>query len=286
MNIPDVIKIGDTEFSVKDTPALLELIQTARKEEKDKLYAQIQSLESAKRVLEDEKKISGKLTAEKEEQLVALKTELDTAKGDKVKLEAELKEFETGKGKGKKEEEMKEMLTKDEVKAMVAEMLKETAKEVSGKVEEVKKDLTTKEVADFRKELLEKNKGLLIEKLVPENLDTKEAVTKAVDEALAESKNYIIKEYEVGGKKQKMTLAEYEAFEQEAKEKEEAEKAARTQHYTPGAQYPAPPAGFSGDLTDKDLLSKLDGMSDAEYAKHADEILREARSLKYIPEEQ
>lgn len=286
MNIPDVIKIGDTEFSVKDTPALLELIQTARKEEKDKLYAQIQSLESAKRVLEDEKKISGKLTAEKEEQLVALKTELDTAKGDKVKLEAELKEFETGKGKGKKEEEMKEMLTKDEVKAMVAEMLKETAKEVSGKVEEVKKDLTTKEVADFRKELLEKNKGLLIEKLVPENLDTKEAVTKAVDEALAESKNYIIKEYEVGGKKQKMTLAEYEAFEQEAKEKEEAEKAARTPQYAPGAQFPNPPAGFSGDLTDKDLLSKLDSMSDAEYAKHADEILREARSLKYIPEEQ
>lgn len=286
MNIPDVIKIGDTEFSVKDTPALLELIQTARKEEKDKLYSQIQNLESAKRVLEDEKKNSGKLTAEKEEQLVALRNELETAKSEKVKLEEELKEFETGKGKSK-EDAMKDTLTKDDVKSMIAEMLKETAKEVSGKVDEVKKELTAKEIADFRKELLEKNKGLIIEKFVPDNLDTKEAVTKAVEDALAESKNYIIKEYEIGGgKKQKMTLAEYEAFDKEAKEKEELEKARRTQHYSPGEQFPNPPGGFSGDLTDKDLLSKLDSMSDAEYAKHADEILREARSLKYTPEEQ
>jgi hypothetical protein len=44
---------------------------------------------------------------------------------------------------------------------------------------------------------------------------------------------------------------------------------------------PAKPDGGSGDLTGKELLSKIEDMTDEEYAKHADAILKEVKSVKY-----
>lgn len=285
MKIPEVIKIGGTEYSVKDTPELLELIQVARKEEKDKLYSQIQSLESAKRTLEDEQKKQGKLSTDKEEELKKIKDELETAKSDKVRLEEELNEYKKPEGKKdssntKKDDAVKETLTKEEVIALVKEAVASTTKDVDDKVGEVKKELTKKEIADYRKELLEQNKGLLIEGLVPTNLETKEEVNKAIQDALAESRNYITKEYEVDGKKQRMTIAEYEEYAEKVKKDDEEKQKNRTDMYR-ASGLPDRPDGASGDLTGKDLLSRLDSMTDEEYAKHADQILREARSLKY-----
>lgn len=285
MKIPEVIKIGDTEYSVKDTPELLELIQVARKEEKDKLYSQIQSLESAKRTLEDEQKKQGKLSTDKEEELKKIKDELETAKSDKVRLEEELNEYKKPEGKKdssntKKDDAVKDTLTKEEVIALVKEAVASTTKDVEDKVGEFKKELTKKEIADYRKELLEQNKGLLIEGLVPTNLETKEEVDKAIQDALAESRNYITKEYEVEGKKQRMTIAEYEEYAEKSKKDDEEKQKNRTDMYR-ASGLPDRPDGASGDLTGKDLLSRLDSMTDEEYAKHADQILREARSLKY-----
>ena len=285
MKIPEVIKIGGTEYSVKDTPELLELIQVARKEEKDKLYSQIQALESAKRTLEDEQKKQGKLSTDKEEELKKIKDELETAKSDKVRLEEELNEYKKPEGKKdgsntKKDDAVKETLTKEEVIALVKEAVASTTKDVDDKVGEVKKELTKKEIADYRKELLEQNKGLLIEGLVPTNLETKEEVNKAIQDALAESRNYITKEYEVDGKKQRMTIAEYEEYAEKVKKDDEEKQKNRTDMYR-ASGLPDRPDGASGDLTGKDLLSRLDSMTDEEYAKHADQILREARSLKY-----
>lgn len=285
MKIPEVIKIGGTEYSVKDTPELLELIQVARKEEKDKLYSQIQSLESAKRTLEDEQKKQGKLSTDKEEELKKIKDELETAKSDKVRLEEELNEYKKPEGKQgssntKKDDAVKETLTKEEVIALVKEAVASTTKDVDDKVGEVKKELTKKEIADYRRELLEQNKGLLIEGLVPTNLETKEDVNKAIQDALAESRNYITKEYEVDGKKQRMTIAEYEEYAEKVKKDDEEKQKNRTDMYR-ASGLPDRPDGASGDLTGKDLLSRLDSMTDEEYAKHADQILREARSLKY-----
>lgn len=285
MKIPEVIKIGGTEYSVKDTPELLELIQVARKEEKDKLYSQIQALESAKRTLEDEQKKQGKLSTDKEEELKKIKDELETAKSDKVRLEEELNEYKKPEGKKgssntKKDDAVKETLTKEEVIALVKEAVASTTKDVDDKVGEFKKELTKKEIADYRKELLEQNKGLLIEGLVPTNLETKEDVNKAIQDALAESRNYITKEYEVDGKKQRMTIAEYEEYAEKVKKDDEEKQKNRTNMYR-ASGLPDRPDGASGDLTGKDLLSRLDSMTDEEYAKHADQILREARSLKY-----
>ena len=263
----------------------MELIQVARKEEKDKLYSQIQSLESAKRTLEDEQKKQGKLSTDKEEELKKIKDELETAKSDKVRLEEELNEYKKPEGKKdgsntKKDDAVKETLTKEEVIALVKEAVASTTKDVDDKVGEVKKELTKKEIADYRKELLEQNKGLLIEGLVPTNLETKEEVNKAIQDALTESRNYITKEYEVDGKKQRMTIAEYEEYAEKVKKDDEEKQKNRTDMYR-ASGLPDRPDGASGDLTGKDLLSRLDSMTDEEYAKHADQILREARSLKY-----
>ena len=283
MKIPETIKIGEVEYSVKDTPALLELIQSARKEEKDKLYAQIQALEASKRTLEDEKNQNGKLSADKEAELKVLQDELVVAKNDKKKLEEEMK-GDQGKDKSDKESKKDESkgMTADDIKKIVADALAESNKKVTEDVEGVRKELTQKEVADYRKELLAQNKGLLIEGLVPSNLGSKEDVNKAIETALLESKPYIRQEYEVDGKKKSMSIAEYETYQAEQKDKEPKPG---TPNYQPQGGYPPKPdQGSGGDLTDKDLLSKLDTMSDDEYAKNASAILKEARSLKYEDE--
>lgn len=298
MPIPDKIKLGDKEYSLKDNPELLDLVKEVRKDEKDKLYSQISTLEAKTKVLEDEKKANGELSATKEAKLKELQDELAVAKAEKDKVEKELTGLKGGKksaeddddddddDKGKTKKSKKSStepsFTKEELQVMLKQALKEQADEFEKKISEVKGGLNKKTVGDYRKEMLEKHKGLIIEQLVPENLDSEEAVNKAIEKALETSKQYISNEYEVDGKKQKMTVAEYEAY--EAKQKEQGKEKTPTGSYTP-PNPPAKPEGGSGDLSGKELLSKIETMTDEEYAKHADQILKEVKSVKYQDQE-
>ena len=96
MPVPEKIVIDGKEYSVKDNPELLALVQEVRKEEKDKLYSTISSKEAQIKVLEDEKKKTGELSAQKEEELKKAKDELAVAKADKEKLEEEMKKGKKG----------------------------------------------------------------------------------------------------------------------------------------------------------------------------------------------
>lgn len=290
--IPEKIKLGDKEFVVKDHPELLELLQKARKEEKDKLYSQISSFETKIKVLEDEKKTNGELSVAKEEKLKALQDELAVAKAEKEKLEKtkgggkgkpdpdddDEEDDDEPKGKKSKSKAVANGISKEDMADMLKTALEEQQKVFDKRLEEVKGGLNKKTVGDYRKEQLAKYKGFIIEDLVREDLDSEEAVNKAIEQALEKSKPYIQKEYEVDGKKQRMTIAEYEEYEKSQKEKGNDGKG--TGNYTPPTP-PDRPDGGSGNLTGKELLSRIEDMSDEEYAKHADQILKEVKSVKY-----
>lgn len=300
--IPEKIKLGDKEYVVKDHPELLELLQKARKEEKDKLYSQISTLQASVKVLEDEKKSNGELSATKEKELKKLQDELAVVKAEKEKLEGassggsgadpdedDDEDDDDPKKKGKKSRKSSEpSFTKKELQDMLKDALAEQQKAFDEKLAKVQGVLTQKTVSDYRKEQLAKHKGLLIEQLVPDNLDSVEAVNKAIKDALETSKSYISNEYEIDGKKQKMTIAEYEEYEAKQKDAGAGEQGGTggqgTGNYTPPTP-PQKPDGGSGDLSGKELLSKIDEMSDEEYAKHHKQLLKEVQSVKYGDEQ-
>lgn len=281
MPIPEKIKLGDKEYVLKDHPELMTIVQEARKEEKTKLYAEKASLEAKIKTLEDEQKAKGDLSATKEKELNELREELGAVKSEKENLELEIKEAEKGKKKPEpKKEEKSEGLTKEDVQELLKNALAEQAKTHKEEIEKVQGGLTAKEVSDYRKEQLAKHDGIIIAKLVPEGLDSKEAVNKAIEEALAESKQYITNEYEVEeGKKQRMTIVEWEEHQKTIEAEEEKKKGTGT--YTPPQHPDKPDGGGGGDLTGKELLSKLGEMSDAEYEKHREQIMKEVKAVKY-----
>jgi hypothetical protein len=138
-------------------------------------------------------------------------------------------------------------------------------------------------VADYKKEQLAKYKDVIIEDFVPENLDSEEAVNKAIEKALEKSKQYIRKEVDVDGTKKSLTLSEIEELEAN---KDKGGKGSGGDYGSGGSgegkkNPPAKPDGGSGDLTGKELLSKIEDMTDEEYAKHAEAILKEVKSVKY-----
>lgn len=286
--IPEKIKLGDVEYVVKDHPELLKVIENARKEEKTKLYSQISSLDAKVKVLEDEKKTSGELSSTKEEKLKKLQDELAVVKAEKEKLEGDGKggsgnpdDGDDGKGDDGKGKATKPTFSKKEAEQMVKEALAKQNETFEGKLAEVRGGLTQKTVSDYRKEQLAKHKGLIIEQLVPDGLDSEEAVNKAIQTALETSKGYIAKEYDIDGKKQKMTIAEYEEYETKQQGAgDDGNGGKGTGDYVPPTP-PGKPDGGSGDLTGKELLSKIEDMSDEEYAKHHEAIKKEAKTVKY-----
>ena len=297
MPVPEKIKLGDKDYILKDHPELLELVQEARKDEKDKLYSRISTLEASEKVLKDKEKAGLELTTKQEADLKKIQDELAVSKAELEKVsknkskagddDDEEDEDEDGGGKGKKGKSTKAKgLTLEEVKAAMAEILAAKDKEFDQKLNEVKTGLSKKNVGDYRKEQLAKHKGLIIEDLVPEDLESEEAVNKAIEKALKTSKGFISKEFDVDGKKQRMTLAEYEEL---AGKKEGAAGAGGsgegTPSYTPreGAPKPGTP---SGDVTGKELIKDVANMSEEEYAKHRKELLKEAKTLKYTGDEE
>ena len=262
--IPEKIKLADgTEVSVKDNPELVAAMQTAmqnaRKEEKDKLYNTIASLEASKKVLEDEKKQNGDLTKSQKEELDRVKEELGAAKAEKKKLEDENGGKEKGGASAKKSDDDKDdKLSKDEVADLIKQALAEQKKESDAQIEKLSGRLNNKNVSDYRKEQLAKYSGELIEDFVPTTLTTEEEVNSAIAAALEKSKQYLTKEYDIDGTKKRMTISEFEAYEAEDKGEGGKEK---TPTYTSKEAAPKPPAG-GADVDGKELLSRVEDMSD------------------------
>lgn len=290
MPIPEKIKIGDKEYVVKDTPEILEAIQEARKEEKTKLYSQIQSLEAQKKVLEDKEATNGTLTKTQEAELNKLREELGGVKAAAKAAEEALKEAteakkkaeEGGEEKGDKTKKTVAGMSEEQVKKLLEEQQKAFEKTLAEKLSAVNSSMTQKDVEQYRKEQIEANKDSLIARFVPANLKTKEEVNQAIAEAITDSKPFLRKEYEHDGKKGQYSLAEIEELEKAkaAAAAQQAQQQQPTGTWTPGAAPAKPDAGPS-DLTGKKLLENVANMSPEEYNKHRDAILREAKGVAY-----
>ena len=276
--IPKTVTINGQDLVVADHPELLALVQSGRKDEKDKLYSTIQTLEANINVLKDENKESGKTSQKDKDELKKLQDELAVAKTDLAKLKKDDPEPPVKKPK-EGEADKTGGLTADEVEAIVQKALTAQARTYEEKIEKVQGGLTEKNVSDYRKEVLEKNKGVIIDALVPEGLKSVEEVNKAVEKALETSKQYIRKDYTgEDGKKEELTLAEIEA--RELSKKDATPPAGTPPTYVPAGTPPPPPAG-GGDLTGKALIKDLGSMSQADFNKNREAIKQEIRKVSY-----
>ena len=286
--IPQTIKIGGVDIVVKDNPELLELIQTARQQEKDKLYSRIGTLEAEVKVLETAKKTSEGLTTTQEKELNDLREKLGAEKAQKENVETQLKEIEGAKAEAAKKEgdgktdppkTVDTGMKATDVQKIVDEALKKQAEAYETRLAAVQGNLTAKEVNDYRDKILTNNKDLIIPALLPEGLKTTAEVDAALLKAIEISKPYITKTYvKEDGKSEQLTLAEIEALEQAKVEK------AKTPTYVPPTA-PARPEVGDPDLAGAKLLEKLNNntLSDEEYEKNRDEIKRLIESVEYKP---
>lgn len=293
--IPSEITIDGKVLKVKDVPELLGLIEAVRGEEKDKLYGEIAKLEAKVTGLEDKSKLTEaeaaelkdlrKQIARKEVELEAKDAELDAAKkagkaAEKINDDDDegddKKSGKTGKaGNAALMAELKAFMT--EQLSGVTSQLDTLKKEVETKVGEVSGGLKAKTVGDYRKQQLAKYADVIVSDLVPDNLDSEEAVNKAIERALERSQDLIYKE--VDGKR----LSLREIADAEKAKKEDAGKGGGT--YTPPGAPPTPPGkGDNGDITDKVLLKDVKNMSPEEFAKHRAKLLAEVKQVKYTGE--
>lgn len=285
--IPTTIKIDGKELQVKDVPELLELIEAVRGEEKDKLYGEISKLEANVKVLEDK----GKLTEEEAKELKELRKTVARKEVELEQKESELEEAKKAQKSTKKVTDkageegdegtdkimagLKSFLT--EQLAGVNKQLADFKGEFDKKIGEVSGGLKTKTVADYRKEQLAKYADVIVDDLVPENLESEADVNKAIERALERSQDLIYKE--VDGKR--LSLREIAVAEKT--KKEEAAKGGGT--YTPPGEPPKPPGkDGEGDLTGKALLKDVSKMSPEEYRKHREALIKEAKQVKYTGE--
>jgi hypothetical protein len=290
--IPEEIKLGDTVYKVKEHPEVLELIEIVRKEEKTKLYAEKADLEAKIKVLEAVENKS----KDQEKTLKKLQDDLIIVNSEKSKVEKELAEIkktaktpeelaEEERKRVEKEKAEKEKassgLTAEEVSKIVSEQLKKTTEvyqkaleKKQAEFDELRKNFSDKNVAEYRNELLEKNKGLVIPDLVTGS--TKEELDKSLVTALQTSKKYLTTVY--NGKT--VTLFEKDELVKKAEEKAEADKAKRNQG-TPPNKFSPPDGGEEPDVDGKTLIKDVSSMSAEEYSKYRKKILDEVKQLKY-----
>jgi chromosome segregation ATPase len=269
-NIPEKIKIGEVEYTVKDHPELLTLIESVRKQEKTKLNSEIRTLEATKTDLENKLKSGDTLTTAQKQELEKAKADLAVAQNEKSRIEGELEGLK--KAKEGKEPEPKPTggLTLEAVTQLLAKQKAELAEEFDKRVATVQSNLGKVTTEQYLKEVLEKNAGVVIPALVKGS--TKEEIDQSLVEALQVSKNYITVDH--AGKK--VTLAEKEAIELAAR------NAPPVNPTNPGIPPVAPGQSGNGDFTDKSLVKDVSKMSAAEYAKHREGIMREVGQMTIV----
>jgi len=279
MALPSKVKIGDKEVELKDHPELLELIQQVRTEEKEKLYSEKAKLEAKVNELKNKVAEGETLSAAEKAELEKLKGDIAKKDGEIAATKAALEEAKKGKGKKKKaddegEDDEDAPLTKKEMLKAMEELLKPLKDELKGEVKKVEGELTKKALEDYRAELLEKNKGLIIPDLLQGS--TKAELDANLVKVLETSKPYITKEVKgKDGKIEKVTLAELE--QRKADEEAAIEKLKeRNKNRTGGkddAGADAPERDTQKDP--KTLLKDVSKMDAKEYAKHREQIKKE-----------
>jgi len=273
----ETVKIGDQEVSVKENPELLKLVESVRKEEKEKLYGEITSLKSNLAALKGK---SGKSPEELKE-LEELKSSLEKAEKAKKEVDGELSElkkandeFMKKQASGKSEEEKAK-----EVEALMAALEKtlndklKPFEEKLSKIGDVTKEVN---VQAKRKDLLEKHKGYIIPELLTGS--TVEELENNIKTALETSKHYITVKDKSG---KNHTLAEMEELRvKEAKEKEDKEKGGHEKVIIvtgkEGRQYlaPMPPEGDASKKPEE-LIKGMGEMSLEEFKKNKDTLKRQ-----------
>jgi chromosome segregation ATPase len=268
------IKIGDQEISVKENPELLKLVESVRKEEKDKLYGEITSLKSTVAEL---KAKSGK-TPEELKELEELKTKLKSLETEKTSKDKELDELRKSmeEDKKKKQSEKSGEEKEKEVEAILAKLeqtLEAKLKPVEERLSKIADTTAKVTVAGKRKELLEKHKGYLIPELLSGN--TVEELENNLKDALEVSKNYITVKNDKG---KTVTLAEMEKMKakaEEGKKKEEPKEKIivvtgdGSGHYVP----PMPPDG--GSKKPEEMVKSMGEMSLEEFTKNKDVLKKQ-----------
>ena len=279
--IPEEIEIDGKTIKVKENQVLLDLIKGVRKQEKSKLYSQIEELETE---VEKLGKKSGK-TEDEKDTLSELRDELKELRKELKVKDEELTAAAKGADKDKGADEDKKSkdkalagLTAEDVKKLLDDALAKKDEEYEKKIASVKGELDGKKLADYRDAQLAKYEGRIIKDLVPTTgFKTQEELDAALQNALTVSKQYIREEYEAeDGKKEQLTIAEIEARQKEEREQQKQ----RTQDYTP-PKPPGSPEQGDGDVSKKDLLKNVADMSDEEYEKYRGDILRQAKEVPY-----
>lgn len=265
--IPRTIKIGDVEYNVADHPELLSLVESARKEEKDKLYGSINSMKA-----EIDKFKAGATEAEKKdteykEKLKKMQEDL-TAKTDELKkfegIDPNKKPETPPKDKGEVSEEVKKL----------QEQLAKTEKEANERIAKIEREAQAKSLADYRKAKLVEHAGKIIDDFVPDNLTTTEDIDKYVTDALDKSKKYIREEYtKADGTKVNATLEEIQGWEEEKKKNPPTPPTAGTPTYVPPV---VPPTG-GGQANPEELMKDIKGMSPEQFAKNRDQLRAQIR---------
>lgn len=262
MPIPTSVKIGETEYKLADYPELMSIVTETRKEEKDKLNTRLETHRRAEDALAEQvanEKITG---AEARKRAEKLDEELKS-------LKAKAKELEDDKGdkggtppKHKKDDSDD---TDERMQSIVEKAIAKVKADSDTKIAELEKQLGTKVSGDYRDELLEKYKGQIIPDLLTGN--SKDELDKSLEKTLEVSKKYLT--VEVEGKT--MTLQQKADADQKTADDKEAADKRKNEFRTPNTP-------DSRDLTDGvDLLENVKDMTEAQYAKHRDEIMLAAR---------
>ena len=244
-------------------PELMSIVTETRKEEKDKLNTRIENHRKAEDALAlqvAEEKISATEARKRAEKL---DEELKALKAKAKDLDDVDKDDKGGNSPKHKTDDSKD--TDERMQKIVEQAIAKVQATNDTKIAELENQLGKKVSGDYRDELLEKHKGTLIPDLLTGS--TKEELDKSLEKALEVSKKYLT--VEVGGKT--MTLAEKaDADKKAADEKEAADKRKN--------EFRAPNTPDSKDLGDGvDLLENVKDMTDAQYAKHRDEIMQAAK---------
>lgn len=294
MPLPEKIKLGGQEYVLKDNPELLNLVQEARKEEKDKLHGEIKLLKG---------KISkGGVDAE---QMETLKTQLAEAEEAKkvaneelVGLKAVQKKLEEEKNKGgdaggdggdDPDKGKKKTMTSHDFELKLSEfgksmtdqfgkVLEDRFKKYDESIGNLTKQNSQMTVEAHKQKLLADNEGLIIPDLLTGG--TIDELNTSLVKALETSKKYITAQDNEGNRK---TLAEIEKAKIEAEKK--AGDGTQTQQVSVvdllsitdenGEKKFSVAQPPKGGATDGDLVKDLDEMSPEEFEKNRDAIKKQ-----------
>ena len=268
MAIKKTIKVGEKEYSVSELPEVLELIESVRKETKDKFHVEIEALKNRLGSIESGSK-------NEKNELEKISSEYSKLKETYSEAEAKLRDLSK-----EKEESEKKKTTSAEAKKETSETLEtlkaiqdgftKTFSELTKRLDTVEGNSKKMGVESYKSSLLQKYSGHLI----PELLfgETLEELDRNLSHAIETSKKYLLVTDDKGNKK---TYTELEN-ERVQKEKAEKEKSAGNSVIINVAdieklRYPEPPKTEAP----KNMVENLKDMSNEDFEKNSAAIKKQ-----------